>query len=74
MGCPSLPRGMRGLWSLRSQLAGFPDSADALQYLKKHYKLAILSNVDNETFSHSNRRLKVEFDAIFTAEESDLQA
>ena len=47
----------------------FPDSADALQYLKKHYKLAILSNVDNETFSHSNRRLQVEFDAIFTAED-----
>lgn len=47
----------------------FPDSSDALQYLKKHYKLAILSNVDNETFSHSNRRLKVEFDAIFTAED-----
>ena len=26
----------------------FPDSAEALQYLKKHYKLVILSNVDNE--------------------------
>ena len=47
----------------------FPDSADALQYLKKHYKLVILSNVDNESFAGSNQRLGVEFDAIYTAED-----
>lgn len=47
----------------------FPDSAGALQYLKKYYKLVILSNVDNESFNHSNRRLDVEFDAIYTAED-----
>ncbi len=47
----------------------FPDSADALQYLKKHYKLVILSNVDNESFAGSNDRLRVEFDAIYTAED-----
>ena len=47
----------------------FPDSADALQYLKKHFKLVILSNVDNSSFSGSNERLQVEFDAIYTAED-----
>jgi 2-haloacid dehalogenase len=47
----------------------FMDSAGALQYLKKHYKLVILSNVDNESFMHSNRKLQVEFDAIYTAED-----
>ena len=47
----------------------FPDSADALRYLKQHYKLVILSNVDNESFAHSNARLQVEFDAIMTAED-----
>ena len=47
----------------------FPDSAEALQYLKQHYKLAILSNVDNESFALSNRRLQVTFDAILTAED-----
>jgi 2-haloacid dehalogenase len=47
----------------------FPDSAGALQYLKKHYKLAILSNVDNESFSFSNQKLGVSFDAIYTAED-----
>lgn len=32
----------------------FDDSADALRYLKKYFKLVILSNVDNETFQASN--------------------
>ncbi len=47
----------------------FPDSVDALRYLKQHYKLVILSNVDNQSFSASNSRLGVEFDAIYTAED-----
>jgi 2-haloacid dehalogenase len=47
----------------------FADSAEALGYLKKHYKLVILSNVDNESFSLSNRKLGVAFDAIYTAED-----
>jgi len=47
----------------------FPDSAEALQYLKKHYRLVILSNVDNESFALSNKKLQVAFDAIFTAED-----
>lgn len=47
----------------------FPDSADALAYLKSHYKLVILSNVDNRSFAGSNARLGVEFDAIYTAED-----
>ncbi len=47
----------------------FPDSVAALQYLKKHYKLVILSNVDRESFAGSNRQLTVEFDHIFTAED-----
>jgi 2-haloalkanoic acid dehalogenase type II len=47
----------------------FADSAPALHYLKQHYKLVILSNVDNESFSFSNRKLGVDFDAIYTAED-----
>lgn len=47
----------------------FADSPDALQYLKKFYKLIILSNVDNRSFSFSNRTLGVAFDAIYTAED-----
>ena len=47
----------------------FPDSTGALQYLKKYYKLIILSNVDNESFAASNGKLQVDFDAVYTAED-----
>jgi 2-haloacid dehalogenase len=47
----------------------FPDSAQALGYLKNHYKLVILSNVDNASFAASNRKLGVDFDGRFTAED-----
>jgi 2-haloalkanoic acid dehalogenase type II len=47
----------------------FPDSAEALRYLKQHFKLVILSNVDRESFKGSNARLGVEFDFIFTAQD-----
>ncbi len=47
----------------------FPDSAEALSYLKHHYKLVILSNVDRESFRGSNARLAVAFDAIYTAQD-----
>ena len=49
--------------------AAFPDSVEALTYLKQHYKLVILSNVDNESFAESNKKLGVDFDAIYTAED-----
>lgn len=47
----------------------FSDSAEALKYLAKHFKLVILSNVDRQSFKGSNARLKVTFDAIYTAED-----
>ena len=47
----------------------FADAPAALQYLKRFYKLAVLSNVDKESFAGTARRLEVRFDAVFTAEE-----
>ncbi|KAH7115081.1 HAD-like domain-containing protein [Dendryphion nanum] len=49
----------------------FPDSVEALKRLKKHYKLVVLSNVDNKSFSASqNGPLQgFEFDAVFTAQD-----
>jgi putative hydrolase of the HAD superfamily len=47
----------------------FPDTVEALTYLKQYFKLVILSNVDNESFAHSNKKLGVVFDAIYTAED-----
>lgn len=47
----------------------FPDSAEALRYLRQFFELVILSNVDRASFARSNRQLGVEFFAIYTAEE-----
>lgn len=47
----------------------FPDSRVALQYLKQHFKLAILSNVDRNSFFGSNKRLGVAFDWVITAQD-----
>jgi 2-haloalkanoic acid dehalogenase type II len=54
--------------SLRNWLP-FPDTVNALKYLKQHYRLYVLSNVDNESFSYTNRRLEVQFDGVMTAED-----
>ncbi|MFQ5936308.1 MAG: haloacid dehalogenase type II [Acidiferrobacterales bacterium] len=47
----------------------FDDSAPSLQYLKRHYKLVILSNVDRASFAESNKKLGVTFDKIITAQD-----
>jgi 2-haloacid dehalogenase len=52
-----------------SDWPAFPDSPTALAYLKHHYRLAILSNVDRASFAGSNRRLGLEFNAVFTAQD-----
>ena len=48
----------------------FPDSARALQALKKKFKLAIISNIDDDLFTFSAQRLQVPFDWIITAQQA----
>ena len=48
----------------------FADTAAALRQLKKRYKLAIISNIDNDMFAETRKLLGVEFDAIVTAEQA----
>lgn len=47
----------------------FSDSAEALHALKKRYKLAIISNVDDDLFEFSRKQLQTDFDWIITAEQ-----
>ena len=47
----------------------FVDSVSSLQYLKQHYQLMILSNVDRASFMGSSERLAVKFDAVITAQD-----
>ncbi len=51
------------------QWPAFPDTVDSLRRLKKHYKLAILSNTDDELFAQTARVLQVPFDFVITAEQ-----
>ena len=47
----------------------FADTPPALQYLARHFKLVILSNVDHHSFSGSLPRLGVTFEAVYTAQD-----
>lgn len=47
----------------------FPDTVESLKRLKKQYKLAIISNIDDDLFSLTQKHLGVEFDWIITAEQ-----
>ena len=47
----------------------FPDTVEALQALARRFRLAILSNIDDDLFAGSARRLEVAFAAVVTAEQ-----
>lgn len=48
----------------------FPDSPRALQALATKYKLAVISNIDDDLFAFSARRLQVQFDFVITAQQA----
>jgi 2-haloacid dehalogenase len=68
-GVAPLPAESRAYGQSVKNWPAFPDSAEALQYLKKHFQLVILSNVDLVSFRASSPRLQVDFDQVLTAEE-----
>ncbi len=48
----------------------FPDTVAALRDLKKRYRLVVISNIDDDLFARTRKRLDVEFDAVITAEQA----
>jgi len=48
----------------------FPDTSAALRKLKTKYKLAIISNIDDDLLAHSLRLMGVPFDHIITAHQA----
>lgn len=48
----------------------FPDTVPALEKLKTKYRLAIISNTDDDLFAGTARHLKVRFDEVITAEQA----
>lgn len=69
LGVSAAPEDARGFGQSIKDWPAFPDSPEALRYLKSHYKLAIISNVDRASFAHSQTRIGVEFDAVITAQD-----
>jgi 2-haloalkanoic acid dehalogenase type II len=66
---PATPEETRAFGQSVKDWPAFPDSAEALAYLKRHYKLVVLSNIDRASFAHSNKKLGVTFDAVVTAQD-----
>jgi 2-haloacid dehalogenase len=47
----------------------FADTVEALGGLKRRFRLAVVSNIDDDLFAGTARRLGVEFDAVVTAQQ-----
>lgn len=47
----------------------FPDAVPALKRLKSKYKLAVLSNIDDDLFATTAPKLRVELDYVVTAQQ-----
>jgi 2-haloacid dehalogenase len=59
--------------SLPDSLASWrpwPDTVDALRQLKTRFRLAIVSNVDDDLFAATRPQLQVEFDDVITAQQA----
>jgi 2-haloacid dehalogenase len=48
----------------------WPDTVEALRQLRSRYRLAIISNIDDDLFSGTRPQLGVEFDHIITAQQA----
>jgi 2-haloacid dehalogenase len=48
----------------------FPDTVAALQQLQQRYRLAVISNIDDDLFAATRKHLGVEFDTVVTAEQA----
>jgi 2-haloacid dehalogenase len=59
--------------SLPDSLGGWkpwPDTVAALRQLKSRYRLAIISNVDDDLFARTRPQLEVAFDDVITAQQA----
>lgn len=61
---------VRSLPDSLPQWKPWPDTVAALRELKKRFRLAIISNVDNDLFAATQPQLGVEFDQVITAQQA----
>ncbi|MCX7908442.1 MAG: HAD-IA family hydrolase [Ignavibacteria bacterium] len=48
----------------------FPDTIETLTLLKSKYKIVVISNVDDDLFKITSKKLKVEFDDVITSQQA----
>ena len=70
LGVPVSDAQATGFGSSVGQWPAFPDSAEALQRLHDRFKLAVITNCDDDLFGQSERRLGVSFDYVITAQQA----
>ena len=65
--------GLSEIRSLDESVPGwppFPDTVAALRQLKKRFKLAVISNIDDDLFAETREHLGVDFDFVITAQQA----
>ena len=70
LGFPVSDAQAAGFGTSVGQWPAFPDSAEALQRLQERFKLAVITNCDDDLFAQSERRLGVSFDYVITAQQA----
>ena len=61
---------VRSLPDSLSKWTPWPDTVSALRQLKSRFRLAILSNVDDDLFAATRPQLEIEFDEVVTAQQA----
>lgn len=70
LGFTPSPQEMRSLPESLASWRPWPDTVAALRELKTRYRLAILSNVDDDLFAATRPQLEVQFDEVVTAQQA----
>lgn len=69
LGTPISEQQSAGFAQSLTQWKPFPDSVPALQSLAKKFRLAIISNVDDDLFAETRKMLPVDFAFVVTAQQ-----
>src|ERR1700685_866981 len=70
LGFPPSDQEARSLPESLASWKPWPDTVSALDRLKSRFRLAVISNVDDDLFAATRPQLQVEFDDVITAEQA----
>ena len=70
LGFAPTPKQARSLPESLATWKPWPDTVDALRQLKSRFRLAVVSNVDDDLFATTRPQLEVDFDEVITAEQA----